>query len=175
MRSWVLAAGLLAAAAMTTGAQAADLDEGPPPDRYGAYDDPRYSDIYKYPRPPGYAVPPPVVPREPVYRDDDSYDRDDYRGPRRYSYAEPPRAPYRSGCVPREAIKDRLLQHGWQDFHAVDLRGDVATLRARRPSGRLFALTLDRCTGEMVEARPLEPRPYGPYAYGPPRRWDRTY
>ena len=52
MRSWVFAASLMAAA-VTTGAQAADLDEGPPPDRYGsAYDDPRYADIYKYPRPP---------------------------------------------------------------------------------------------------------------------------
>ena len=60
MRSWVLAASLLAAAA-TTGAKAADLDEGPPPDRYGsAYDDPRYADIYKYPRgPQAYGVPPP--------------------------------------------------------------------------------------------------------------------
>ena len=60
MRSWVLAAGLLAAAA-TTGAKAADLDEGPPPDRYGsAYDDPRYADIYKYPRRRN-GVPPPGV------------------------------------------------------------------------------------------------------------------
>ena len=59
MRSWVLAASLLAAAA-TTGAQAADLYDGPPPPRYGsAYEDPRYADIYKYPGPAPYAVPPP--------------------------------------------------------------------------------------------------------------------
>ena len=34
MKSWVLAAGLLAAARAGQ-AMAADLDEGPPPDRYG--------------------------------------------------------------------------------------------------------------------------------------------
>src|SRR5262249_9382293 len=93
MRSWALVAGLMAAV-VTTGAQAADLDEGPPPDRYGsAYEDPRYADIYKYPSPPPYAVPAPrpyagpPIPREGVYRDED-YGPDDYPG-RRYSYADP--------------------------------------------------------------------------------------
>jgi len=106
MRSWVLAASLLAAA-VSTGARAADLDEGPPPDRYGsAYDDPRYADIYKYPRPQAYVVPQPrpyagpyggpyaapysagpppyagPIPRERVYREDD----DDDRGARRANW-----------------------------------------------------------------------------------------
>lgn len=191
MRSWVLAAGLLAAA-FTTGAQAADLDEGPPPDRYGsAYDDPRYADIYKYPRPQEYAVPPPgpyagpyagppayagpPIPRERVYRDDEDYDRDYAPGPRRYSYTEPA-PPYAGRCLPRHLVKDRLIRHGWQDFHDGDVRGEIATVHARRPSGRLFVLTIDRCSGEIVNAQPLEARPYGPYAYGPqPRRWDRFY
>jgi hypothetical protein len=59
MRSWVLAASLMGAAA-TTAAQAADLYDGPPPppERYGAYSDPRYSDIYRYPAPSPYAVAP---------------------------------------------------------------------------------------------------------------------
>jgi hypothetical protein len=185
MRSWVLAAGLLAAAVTSNAAKAADLDEGPPPDRYGsAYEDPRYADIYRYPRPPAYAPPPGPppgyyggpVPRERVYRDDeDDYGRDD-RGPPRYSNAQP-RRPYAGGCVPREQVKAQLAQQGWQDFHDGAIRGEVATVHARRPSGRLFLLTLDRCSGEVVNARPLEPRPYGPYAYGgpPPRRWDRAY
>src|SRR6187397_3069104 len=99
MRSWVFAASLMAAA-VTTGAQAADLDEGPLPERYGsAYDDPRYADIYKYPNgpqaygvpPPGaygrpYAGPPPYagpVPRERVYREEEDYDRGYAPGPRR--------------------------------------------------------------------------------------------
>ena len=186
MRSWVLAVGLLTTAA-ATGAQAADLYDGPPPDRYGsAYEDPRYADIYKYPVPPPYAVPgprrysgpyaEPPIPRERVYRDDDYTDEPKYLpGPRRYSYAEPPRD-YADRCLPREVIKDRLLRSGWHDFHDGDVRGGVATVRARRPSGRLFDLAIDRCTGEIVSAQPLEPRAIGPYAYGPPpRRWDRTY
>jgi hypothetical protein len=191
MRGWILAAGLLAAAT-ATGAQAADLYDGPPPDRYGsAYDDPRYADIYKYPAPPPrYVAPPPPrvyerygeappVPRERVYREE-YYERD-YNGPRRYSGYEP-RVPYARGCVPREEIKDRLLRSGWHDFHDGDVRGEVATVRARRPSGRLFDLVIDRCSGEIVDARPLEPRRFGPYAYSgrdsygpPPRRWDRAY
>src|SRR5689334_6618275 len=126
MRSWVFAASLLAAA-VTTGAQAADLDEGPPPDRYGsAYDDPRYADIYKYPRgpqaygvpPPGvyggpYAGPPPYagpIPRERVYRDDEDY----APGHRRYSYADPV-PPYAGRCAPRELVKERLYREGWRD------------------------------------------------------------
>jgi hypothetical protein len=170
MRSWALAAGLMAAA-VTTGAQAADLDDGPPPDRYGsAYDDPRYADIYKYPKGPGYAPYVGPLPRERVYRDDDEVDYD--ARPRRYSYTEP--APYAGRCLPRELVKERLLSRGWHDFHQGDIRGEVATVHARRPSGRLFLLSFDRCSGEVLSARPLEGRPFGPYAYGP-RRWERFY
>ena len=186
MRSWVLAAGLLTAAA-TTGAQAADLYDGPPPpSRYGsAYEDPRYADIYRYPGPgpAPYAVPPPrpyvgpyagpPIPREPVYRDDDyGRDRGYYDGPRRYSHVDP-RRPYAGHCVPRELVKEQLLRQGWHDFHDGNVQGGIATVHARRPSGRLFALAIDRCTGEIVSAEPLEPRRFGPYAYGPPppRRW----
>jgi hypothetical protein len=182
MRSWVLAAGLLAFAT-ATGAQAADLYDGPPPDRYGsAYDDPRYADIYKYPVPPPYAAPPrlygeyggPPVPRERVYREDYSYEPKYLPGPRRYSYEGP--GHYADRCVPREVIKDRLLRRGWSDFHDGDLRGGIATVRARRPSGRLFEIAIDRCSGEVISAEPLEPRRFGPYAYDPgPRRWGRPY
>jgi hypothetical protein len=182
MRSWVWAAGLIAAA--FTAAQAADLDEGPPPERYGsAYDDPRYADMYKYPSPPAYPVPPPrpyagpPVPRERVYRDEEFGPDYDPGYGRRYSYAEPV-PPYGGRCAPREAVKERLYRDGWGDFHDGGIHGSVATVRARRPSGRLFELTLDRCTGEIVRAEPLEGRAFGPYAYGPPgppRRWERPY
>ena len=61
---------------------------------------------------------------------------------------------------------------GWHDFHDGNVQGDIATVHARRPSGRLFALAIDRCTGEIVSAEPLEPRRFGPFADGPPpRRW----
>lgn len=180
MKSWVLAAGLMAAA-MSTGAQAADLDEGPPPDRRGSvYDDPRYADIYRYPdrpRPPPYVVQPP--PRDYVYRDNRYGPYEGRYGPyegRRFSYSDP-LPPFADRCVPREEIKHRLRSEGWHDFHDIDLQGQLANVRARRPSGRLFDLTIDRCSGEIVSTRPLEPRPLGPYAYGPPSRrwWDRDY
>jgi hypothetical protein len=198
MRSWVLAASLLAAAA-TTGAQAADLYDGPPPDRYGsAYEDPRYADIYRYPGSAPYAVPPPrpylgpgpyaapprpylgpyagaPIPRERVYRDDYGYDRGAYDGPRRYSHVDP-RRPYAGHCLPREAVKDQLLRQGWHDFRDGDVQGDIATVRARRPSGQVFVLAIERCSGEIISAEPLGAPRIGPYAYGPPpRRWDRPY
>ena len=139
------------------------------PDRYGsAYDDPRYADIYRYPderRP---------VPRAPVYGDRyDDDDRDDYREPRRYSYADP--RPYRGACVPREQIKYRLQDRGWHDFRDPEIRGEIATFIARRPSGRAFELTRGSLLGEIVNVRRLD-GPQGPYAYGPgPRRWDHRY
>jgi len=180
MRSWILAASLLAVAgAAGPVAQAADLDEGPPPNRYGSvYDDPRYSDVYRRPeRPPAFVPPPPPpyagpLPRERVYRDD--ADVPPYAGPHRYSYNEP-RPGYGAACVPREVIRERLTRHGWQDFHDGALQGEVAVVRARRPSGRLFELTIERCSGEIVSAYPLESRVYGPYAYGPRPWWQRPY
>lgn len=139
-------------------ATAADLD-----DRYptgAAYDDPRYSDIYRHP------VPPPAPPRHyaapyqplPGYRDE------------RYAappppYVEPgPRYQYQrdgrqgAGCLPQHAIHDRLARHGWQDFHDPQVEGKVAHVRARRPNGRLFDLTVDRCSGEVLHAEVIDPR-----------------
>src|SRR5262249_33411815 len=148
----------------------------PPPDRYGsAYDDPRYADIYRRQEPPPYAVPPPYaapVPRERVYRDDD--DAAPYGRPPRFSYSDP-RPGYGGGCVPRDVLRERLMRHGWHDFHDGELRGNVAVVRARRPSGRLFELSIERCSGEIVSAYPLEGRTFGPFAYGPRLWWQRPY
>jgi len=148
MRSWVLAAGLLAAA-VAPPARAADIDDEPPPPKHGFYDDRRF-----LPR----APPPPYS-----YEDDERYD-----GPppaKKYSGAPPL---YGKSCVRSEEVRDRLTSLGWNDFHAGQPAGEVVTLRARRPSGRLFELTLLRCSGQIVEARPLEPRPFGPYAFKGP-------
>ncbi len=199
MRSWIWALSLLAAAGAVSGvAKAADLDEGPPPERYGSvYDDPRYNDIYRRPeRPPAYVPPPPpyaaapppygaapppyaappppyaaAPPRERVYRDDED---GPYTRPPRYSYNDP-RPGYGGACVPRDVIRERLTRHGWHDFHDGALRGDVAVVRARRASGRLFELTIERCSGEIVSAYPLEGRAFGPFAYGPRPWWQRPY
>ena len=197
MRSWVLAAGLLAAA-VTTGAQAADLDEGPPPDRYGsAYDDPRYADIYKYPggrRPTACRRPVPTAVHTPArtrvrrpmpgHRSRASASIARRRTtiaatlPARGAIPTPSRARptpgaarraswSRSGCTAKAGATSTMAMRA----------ANIATVHARRPSGRLFVLTLDRCSGEVVRAEPLEGRPFGPYAYGgpQPRRWDRAY
>lgn len=161
MKSMTLAAGALAATLVTgaQGARAADLDYGRVPyDRYSsAYEDPRYADIYgraPAPVPPGY-----------VYRD------------HRYAEPLPPRFAYedapRPGCIPREEIKRRLVGEGWRDFYDLELRGDQAKVKARRPSGDLYVLRVDRCTGEIANARLLERGSHGPYAYDD--RYTRRY
>jgi hypothetical protein len=173
MKSLVLAAGLLAVAA-TQGARAADLDEGPPPDRYGsAYDDPRYVDMYRRPERPPYAIAPPPpyagpVPPGRVYREEED-DVVTY-GARRFSYNQTG-----PNCLPREVIQERLTRHGWHDFRDVALRGNLAVVNARRPSGRLFELSIERCSGEIVSAYPLEGRSFGPYAYRSWPWWQRPY
>jgi len=78
----------------------------------------------------------------------------------------------RARCIPREAARDRLRDAGWYDFHAVEPRGGVVLVKARRGRDRLYDLTIDRCSGEVVDAKPLYdgPRPR-PYAWGPRRHW----
>lgn len=140
MKSWVVAASLLAAVFFVPVANAADVGD----DRDNSYSDPRYRG-------------PP-----PAYNDrDDDYDDDG--PPVRRKYSGPMRGEV---CARSEQVRERLTGMGWRDFHAGQPQNDdLVTLRARRPSGRLFELTLHRCSGEIVEARPLEPRPFGPYAY----------
>ncbi|MCK9912676.1 hypothetical protein MXD81_26210, partial [Microbacteriaceae bacterium K1510] len=75
----------------------------------------------------------------------------------------PPRYAGRE-CVPRELARDRLREAGWYDFHALEPREDVVLVKARRGRGRLFDLTIDRCSGQIVDAQPLGGRGWGPYA-----------
>ena len=160
MRSWVLAASLLAAAAMVPmgGAYAADVDDDG--DR-GAYSGPR-----------GKAPPPPG----PGYNNQDDDDDDDRPAPKKYS-APPPFAPpgnkySNQNCVRSGEVRQQLTDSGWQDFHEGHQQGDMVVMKARRPNGRLFELTLHRCSGQVVEVRPLEGRPSGPYAFNRPYRYD---
>lgn len=164
--------------ATVSAASAADLGDAPYQPRHGsAYDDPRYADIYGD-DPPRRAVKPyaaqPYDERHaPSHFDDhDGHDDDDRRAPRRV-YRDDDRLPpmrhpprfsdadrYRDdGCVPRHLVKQRLRSAGWNDFHDLELHGRDAFIRARRPSGRLFELRVDRCSGAVLTARP-----YGPYA-----------
>jgi len=41
----------------------------------------------------------------------------------------------------------------------------VVLVQARRPSGRRFDLVIDRCSGEIIEARPLPLDDFRSYAY----------
>lgn len=156
MNRWVLAAALLAAAVVPQ-AMAADLDDGgppPPPWKYGAY---------------GY--PPKAIPPPSHYDEDDD---DDDGPPYAKKHADVP--PYKGSCVRSEQVRDRLTSLGWRDFHSGKaINQTTVMLRARRRSGRLFELHLDRCSGEILAARPLEFSPNagkhhdGPY--GRPWRW----
>jgi hypothetical protein len=184
MRPALLSAGLLAAA-LSVGAssgRAADLDYGPlPSDRYSsAYEDPRYRDIYgsgsTTPYEQRYYQPtPPPAPVPPAY-----VYQGDARGypPPSPQYAQGyPNARYgNTECLPRSEIQRRLLNEGWRDFHDLDFRDDVAVVRARRPSGDLYRLKVDRCSGDIVKAGLIERGGYGPYAYDSgPRRQERPY
>ncbi|MCB1505713.1 MAG: hypothetical protein KDJ47_12115 [Hyphomicrobiaceae bacterium] len=64
---------------------------------------------------------------------------------------------YDSRCAPRRLVHDRLRAAGWREFEAAQPRGPYVVVDARRRSGRLFRLRIDRCTGEVVVAKPLEP------------------
>ncbi len=183
-RSGPIAAVLAAVCAASGGSSfAADLSyDDPPNDRWSsAYEDPRYN--YLYGREP--APPPPVyvegqpprpygfdrvpVPREPVYPEARRLPPRYAEAPRHYAYSARP------GCISKDAARYELERMGWTDFHDPHVADqDTAYVKARRPSGRLFQLQVDRCTGDIMSATPLEPR-YRPYA----ERWEwrppRTY
>lgn len=93
------------------------------------------------------------------YRADRTYDRDRYdRYERRNTgqwYGRFALAPH---CAPRRIVMRRLFRNGWHDFHGLELHGPKAHVRARSDDGRLFALTIERCSGEIVAARQVEYR-----------------
>ena len=173
-------AGLLALAASTLllspAALAADIYDGYGPRTSSPYDDPRYGDVYSHPAPPQryaeprYVDPPRYV--EPRYEERHGYQDEPLPAPRnRYGYLEPmrPRHEYRpepqqSTCLPHGEIRRSLINEGWRDFRDLELRGEVAVVQARRPNGQLYALKVDRCSGEIVHARPLDDGRV-PYAY----------
>lgn len=102
--------------------------------RYDLYRDPRH---YK---------------TERTYRDERRYHHDRYARPWRGRFALAPH------CVPRRVVMRRLFRNGWHDFHGLELRGHKANVRARSDDGRLFALTIERCSGEIIAARQIEYR-----------------
>ena len=180
MKTFTLAASALAAAFVVgvSGAVAADLEHDRPPNgykRHSTYEDSRYRDSYR-PEPiphragPRYytAEPVPLLPPAYVYgerardRDDDddrAYAPFDRRGARRDDDTRT-----HTACVSREEIKDRLLDEGWRDFQNIELRGGMARIEARRRSD-VYVLKVDRCSGDIVNAKRLDRSDGGSYAY----------
>jgi len=120
-----------------TAARAADLYDDGPARSGSAYDDPRYADIYGR-----------TPPRAHVYE----YERETTR-----------RAD--NGCPSKDEISRRLESDGWRGFtnpQVIDRH--TASVDAQRPNGRPFRLEVDRCSGEILAARPLEER-YGSRDY----------
>jgi hypothetical protein len=185
------AAGLLGLTALqlqVVPTQAADMYDRYGPRAASPYDDPRYADIYTHPQPPRRVEPRYVEPRYvepgPVYqapRYERPYAHQDEQPPRdRYGYLKPINPPhYRQGhatapaCVHHSEIRRALVGEGWRDFQDLEFRGEVAVVRARRPNGQLYSLKVDRCTGEIVNARPLDDGRV-PYAHRE-RYGERTY
>jgi hypothetical protein len=178
------AAGLLSLASLVqiSPASAADIYDKYGPRTSSPYDDPRYADIYSHPAPqppryaePRYVEPPPYA--EPRYERPYAYHDEPAPVPRdRYGYLRPVPPPHyqgaQPGCVPHGEIKRSLIAEGWRDFQDLEFRGDVAVVQARRPTGQPYSLKIDRCSGEIVHARPLDDRPI-PYAYRERDRYDR--
>jgi hypothetical protein len=140
-----VAASLFAA---TLPARAADLYAPP---YASAYEESRYGDAY-----------PDEVRRYGRYidRDEDERVYPGWRFRKDEAFDPPYRRPRygaRSGeCTPRRVAHARLRADGWYDFGDFLARGDVVLMHARRPSGRLFDLTIDTCSGEVIAARPLD-------------------
>ncbi len=177
-----LAAGLVITlqCAGALSASAADLYQQPydAPRAEAPDDDPRYGDVYKLPPPP-YSGPRNGQRYEPAPRYAERYDGP-YSGPRpfidRREYLPPlPHAPSfydlrgrraeeDGGCVPRYEIKRALSEDGWSEFHDLEVRDEVAHVRARRPNGEVYDLKVDRCSGRLLRAQAVETG-QGPYAW----------
>lgn len=88
--------------------------------------------------------------------------------------ASRPRRVERVACLESWEIERRLEHHGWADIRAVATRRGVTRIRARRiDTGRPFLLRVDRCSGDLITARPRL-RAFGGFRHPRPwreRRW----
>jgi hypothetical protein len=145
------AASAVAASLFATTLPASSADLYAPP--YGStYEEPTYGDVYED-----------EAPRYGRYAG-----RDEAFDP---SYGSPRYGARRGECVPRKIAHARLRADGWHDFGDFLARGNVVLMHARGPSGRLFDLTIDTCSGEIVATRPLDEG--RTFAGTQRRRWQR--
>jgi len=58
-------------------------------------------------------------------------------------------------CLSRHELEHALFEDGWSDIDDFDVDGGVIRVEARRMDGdREFDLTVDRCSGRVIEAHP---------------------
>jgi hypothetical protein len=159
MKALLRPAVLLAAVGLslcTTGQAATAADLFAPGPRAGSpYDDPRYDYLYgrdDAPPPPGWSR------RSPPPRYDDERPL-----PPTYRRAPPS---WRTGyCTSRRVVKRRLAAGGWSNFERAEIVDrDYVGVDAKHADGGVYRLTIDRCTGNVVDARlirgaPLYARP----------------
>jgi len=69
-------------------------------------------------------------------------------------------------CRRPRQVRRRLQRQGWWDFSGLRRSGRHFAVRARRPNGTVYRLTIERCTGRVLKARPVD----GDQA---PRLWAR--
>jgi len=95
----------------------------------------------------GYPVPqpPPGDDDQPSYKDDPAPPLPPREAPRRRVVAE---------CLSKYGIREALNSQGWHEFANVEMRGDVAYMIARNDRGRPFDLTIDSCSGDVIDAIP---------------------
>ena len=105
----------------------------------------------------------------PPYRHRHAIKDGDFDASGRYDF--PRYANRGDDCVPRRLAHRRIRADGWRDFGNFEARGDLVYMQARGPSGRHFDLTVDTCSGEVLEAKPLVAG--RSYAGTPRRYWQR--
>lgn len=85
----------------------------------------------------------------------------------------PPRRVERLACLESWQVERRLAHDGWTDIRALATRHGITRISARRiDTGRPFSLRVDRCSGDLISARP-QLRMFGGHRHRPWRdhRW----
>lgn len=66
----------------------------------------------------------------------------------------PPRRRVVAECLSKYGVREALNRQGWHEFANVEMRGEYAYMIARNDNGRPFDLTIDSCSGDVVDAVP---------------------
>lgn len=64
-------------------------------------------------------------------------------------------------CMSRWRVRTKLFSRGWMPIRVLDRRRRLVKIQAIRYNGTRFILHIDRCTGNIIRARPLPGRWWG--------------